>query len=91
VRACRCEILTNRALSQLRKAQDRLHLVHGYLTAMARLDDVVQVGLCLIASACAYLCESSHALLSVRVRMCVTFCGLQLVDLLWCSVFSFPC
>jgi len=41
--AFRCDILIKRAQNQLGKAQDRLHLVSGFLAAMARLDDVVQL------------------------------------------------
>ncbi|KAF5833451.1 DNA gyrase, A subunit [Dunaliella salina] len=41
--AFRCDILMKRAQNQLGKAQERLHLVSGFLAAMARLDDVVQL------------------------------------------------
>lgn len=39
-------MLVRRAQNQLRKAQDRLHLVSGFLSAMGRLDDVVTVSKC---------------------------------------------
>lgn len=42
----RCEVVERRARHELGRAQQRLHLVDGFLSAMAHLDAVVQVGCC---------------------------------------------
>lgn len=40
---CRCQVVQRRARFNLTKANKRLHLVQGFLTAMSDLDEVVKV------------------------------------------------
>lgn len=42
-RWCRCEVVERRARFNLAKAEKRLHLVQGFLTALTDLDQVVKL------------------------------------------------
>lgn len=44
--ACRCGVVERRSRFRLAKARQRRHNVEGYLLAMNRLDEVVQVRRC---------------------------------------------
>lgn len=65
-RCRRCEVVERRARHRLARTQARLHLVEGFLAAMAQLDAVVQVRVDAEGFVCMSVC--------LRVRFHVSLC-----------------